>query len=90
VNYTDGSSQQISIGLSDWTLGGGAGKVAFGNTIAVTTPYRDIVGSGKTDNVKTYVYAADSALQSGKTVGSVTLPPDLDQGQFHVFSIAFG
>ncbi|MFC0430693.1 lectin [Kutzneria buriramensis] len=90
VHYTDGSSQQIAIGLSDWTLGGGAGKVAFGNTIAVTTPYRDIVGSGKTENVKTYLFAADSALQAGKTVSSVTLPPDIDQGQFHVFSIAFG
>ena len=64
--------------------------MAFGNTIAVTTPYRDIVGSGKTDNVKTYIYAADSALTAGKTVSSVTLPADVDQGQFHVFSIAFG
>jgi len=29
-------------------------------------------------------------LQAGKTVSGITLPPDIDQGQFHVFSIAFG
>jgi len=90
VNYTDGSMQTVHIGLSDWTLGASTFPPAFGNTTAVTTPYRDMTGGGGPDNVKTYLFAADSALQAGKTVKSLSLPSDIDQGQFHVYAIAFG
>jgi hypothetical protein len=44
-----------------------------GDTVAVTTPYRNI-DDGTSDGVKTYVYSVSAALQSGKTVASVTLP----------------
>jgi len=73
VNYTDGSTQQIPVGFSDWTLGAGSFKPLAGDTIAVTTPYRNI-DDGTQDPTATYVYSVTWALQSGKTVASVTLP----------------
>ena len=73
VTYTDGSTQQIPVAFSDWTLGAGAYQPLPGDTVAVTTPYRNI-DDGTSDGVKTYVYSVSAALQSGKTVASVTLP----------------
>ncbi len=88
VHYSDGTSQQVTVGFSDWTLGAGAFGPAFGNTTAVTTAYRNCV-CGVHDNVKTYVFALDAALVAGKTVTSVTLPATVTDGQFHVFDIEF-
>ena len=82
-------TQTIHLGLTDWTLGAGAFPPAFGNTTAVTTPYR-ATSSGGTQAVGTYLFTTDAALTAGKTVQSITLPGNLDQGQFHVFSIAVG
>ncbi len=88
VHYSDGTSQQVTVGFSDWTLGAGAFGPAFGNTTAVTTAYRNCV-CGVHDNVKTYVFALSAALTAGKTVTAVTLPATVTGGQFHVFDIKF-
>lgn len=90
VNYTDGTSQTITFGLSDWTLGAGAFPPAFGNVTAATLPYRDDMADGSKQVINTYLFAADASLTAGKTVQSVTLPSSVDQGQFHVFSFALG
>ncbi|WP_328540953.1 GH92 family glycosyl hydrolase [Streptomyces sp. NBC_00344] len=88
LTYTDGTTQQADIGFSDWTLGGGADKPAFGNTIAVHTAYRDVQGGG-TDPVDTEIFAtAPIALQAGKQLASVTLPSSTDGGILHVFAVA--
>ncbi|KIF79420.1 alpha-mannosidase [Streptomyces sp. 150FB] len=88
LTYTDGTTQQAEIGFSDWTLGGGAGKPAFGNTVAVHTPYRDVQGGG-TDPVGTEIFAtAPVTLQAGKQLASVTLPATTDGGVLHVFAAA--
>jgi predicted alpha-1,2-mannosidase len=88
LTYTDGTTQQAEIGFSDWTLGGGEGTPSFGNTIAVHTTYRDVMG-GSTDPVGTDVFAtAPIALQSGKQLASVTLPATTQGGDMHVFGIA--
>ncbi len=90
VNYNDGTSQQISVGLSDWTLGAGGFGPLAGNVKAVRTAYRDcIYGQPCMDGVTTYVYSESAALAAGKTIVSVTLPSTVSGGQFHVFDIAF-
>lgn len=89
VHFTDGSSQAVGVGLSDWTLGAGAFSPAFGNVTAATMTYRNHA-TGTSQTVKTYVFAAAAALPAGRTVASVTLPAVVDQGQLHVFAIATG
>ena len=85
VNYTDGSTQQIPVAFSDWTLGAGSYSPLPGDTVAVTTPYRNI-DDGTSDPTTTYVYSVTGSLQSGKTVASVTLPSP-SGGYVGVFAI---
>ncbi|WP_306189747.1 GH92 family glycosyl hydrolase [Streptomyces sp. MK5] len=88
LTYTDGTTQQAQIGFSDWTLGGGSQKPSFGNTVAITTAYRDVQGGGK-DPVATDVFAtAPIALQPGKRLASVTLPATTNGGVIHIFAAA--
>jgi predicted alpha-1,2-mannosidase len=88
LTYTDGTTQQAQIGFSDWTLGGGSQQPSFGNTVAVHTTYRDVLGGGK-DPVGTEIFAtAPIALQAGKQLASVTLPGTTDGGVIHIFSVA--
>ena len=86
ITYSDGSTQPSPLGLSDWTLNGGKTAPSYGNGVVAVMPYRN-TSTGK-QTVNTYVFYAAVALQSGKTVKSVTLPSSLSQGQLHVFSIA--
>ena len=88
LTYTDGTTQQAQIGFSDWTLGGGSQQPSFGNTVAVHTTYRDVMG-GSVDPVGTEVFAtAPITLQDGKQLASVTLPASTDGGDMHVFAVA--
>jgi predicted alpha-1,2-mannosidase len=88
LTYTDGTTQQVTVGFSDWTLGGGTQQPSYGNVIAVHTSYRDVAGGGK-DVVGTNVFAtAPIALQAGKTLQSVTLPSTVNGGTMHVFAVA--
>jgi hypothetical protein len=88
VNFTDGTSQSVTLSFSDWTLNGGSASVQAGNTVAITTPYRDTTSGGR-DTVATTVFATSAiSLPSGKTVASVTLPASTNQGALHVFAIA--
>ncbi len=88
ITYTDGTTQSATIGFSDWTLGAGAEGPAFGNRVAVTTPYRNQT-SGGNQVINTYLFTtAPIALTAGKTVQSVTLPSSTTGGgEIHVFSI---
>ncbi|HWG22977.1 MAG TPA: endo-beta-N-acetylglucosaminidase H [Actinospica sp.] len=88
VNFTDGTSQSVTLSFSDWTLNGGGASVEAGNTAAITTSYRNTSSGGK-DTVSTKVFATSAiSLTSGKTVASVTLPASANQGELHVFAIA--
>jgi hypothetical protein len=88
VNFTDGTSQSVTLSFSDWTLNGASASVQAGNTTAITTSYRN-TSSGGQDTVTTNVFATSAiSLPSGKTVTSVTLPASADQGELHVFAIA--
>jgi hypothetical protein len=88
VNFTDGTSQSVTLSFSDWTLNGGTASVQAGNTVAITTPYRN-TGSGGKDTVTTNVFATSPvSLPSGKTVAGITLPSSVNRGSLHVFAIA--
>ncbi len=90
VTYTDGSTQNVQVNLSDWTLGGGSASPVAGNTVAATAAYRNQAGAAS-DGVKTYLFAtAPAALAAGKTVGSVRLPADVSTGGMHIFAVGFG
>jgi hypothetical protein len=88
VHFSDGTSQNVTLKFSDWTLNGGSASVMSGNTVAVSTAYRDTASGGR-DSVSTKVFATSAiALTAGKTVTGVTLPSSANQGALHVFAIA--
>jgi hypothetical protein len=86
IHYSDGSTQDFMLGLSDWTLSAGKVKPSFGNTIVAQMGYRNVPGGGK-QTVGVYLFAASVALTTGKTLTSVTLPATVNGGQIHVFAI---
>jgi predicted alpha-1,2-mannosidase len=88
VTYTDGSTQQIPVAFSDWTLGAGAYTLLPSDTLVATIPYRDTI-DGTSQPVPTHVYATSAALESGQTVASVTLPI-ASGGSIGIFAIGAG
>jgi predicted alpha-1,2-mannosidase len=87
-HYTDGSSAQYWLGLSDWTLNGGSSKPSYGNQTAITLSYRNCsYCTPPQQNVATYVFYAAVPVDPGKTLASVTLPDGASTGTLHVFSI---
>jgi len=89
VTYTDGSTQNVPISFSDWTLGGGGSSVLPADTTAVTTSYRNDSGTSS-QTLNTYLFATQPMdLTAGKTVADVTLPSNVASGGMHVFAIGF-
>jgi predicted alpha-1,2-mannosidase len=86
ITYTDGTSQQVTLGFSDWTLNANGSAPSFGNQEVAQTPYRNST-SGTSQTVDTYLLNADFPVAAGKTVQSVTLPSSTDTGSLHVFAI---
>ncbi|MFL6077330.1 MAG: GH92 family glycosyl hydrolase [Mycobacteriales bacterium] len=89
VTYTDGTTGQVTLGFSDWTLGAGKYPPAFGDTVAATMPYRN-TASGAPEMVKTYLFTTSAGIDPSRVVASLTLPPALVTGKFHVFAIGIG
>ena len=88
ITYTDGSTQTAQLGFSDWTLAAGGEPLAYNNQIAATLAYRNSVG-GMPQTVTTYVFSsAPVALDTSKTVASLTLTAQTDEGGLHVFAFA--
>jgi hypothetical protein len=83
VTYTDGTTQQFTIGFGDWAsttpYTGGAVAVtsAYGNTDSGTSPW------------KATVFYDSVTLAAGKTVQSVALPT-AGSSPLHVFAAAIG
>ncbi|GER89960.1 hypothetical protein KDW_41220 [Dictyobacter vulcani] len=80
ITYTDNSTQTFTLGFTDWANS----TIAYGNKLVATMPYRNSASTG-TDNTTTYLYYAETPLNPGKTIASVTLP-NISQ-QLHVFSV---
>lgn len=69
VTYTDGTTQSFNQGISDWFTP----QTYGGESTAITMPYRDTY-HGTRDTRTFNVYGYTFALNSAKTVRSVTLP----------------
>jgi beta-glucosidase len=83
VTYTDGTTQPFTVGFGDW-----AGTTPFaGGDVAVTSAYGNT--STGTSPWTASVFYDSVALQAGKTVASVTLPPAAS-APLHVFAAAVG
>jgi hypothetical protein len=85
LTYSDGSTTDIDLSFSDWTLGGGGDTLHFGNLIVATTPYRNEAGGGK-DNVTTHIFAT-TPIALTRTPVSLTLPKNRD---LRIFAVATG
>ena len=87
-HYSDGSSVQYWLGLSDWTLNAGNSQPSYGNQTAIKLSYRNCSYCSPTQqSVATYVFYAAVPVQAGKTLTSVTLPSGATMGELHIFSM---
>jgi beta-glucosidase len=83
VVYTDGSSQEFTIGFGDWASttpypgGEVAATSAYGNTASGTSPWQASV----------FFYPV--SLQAGKTIQAIVLPR-AGSASLHVFAVAIG
>jgi hypothetical protein len=83
ITYTDGSTQQFTVGFGDW-----AGTTPYpGGAVALTSAYGN--NSTGTTTWTASVFYHSVALQSGKTVQSVVLPA-AGSSPLHVFAAAIG
>jgi hypothetical protein len=82
VTYTDGTTQTFTQSISDWYTPQGYS----GESQAVTMGYRNVNNGGK-DGRTFYVYGYSFALDSSKTVRSITLPSD---GNVEILAITLG
>jgi predicted alpha-1,2-mannosidase len=89
VTYTDGTTSTATLGMSDWTLDAGSGSPQFGDVTVATTPYRNYL-DGSQQAINTYLFAATIAVNSSKTVASITLPATVNNGTIGVFAISDG
>ncbi|HEV3173339.1 MAG TPA: glycoside hydrolase family 3 C-terminal domain-containing protein [Actinocrinis sp.] len=83
ITYTDGTTQQFTLGFGDW-----AGTTPYpGSQVAVTSAYGNT--SSGTSPWKASVFYDAVTLQTGKTVQSVTLP-SAGSSPLHVFAATIG
>jgi predicted alpha-1,2-mannosidase len=87
ITYTDGTTSTATLGMSDWTLGAGAGTPQFGNVIAATTAYRN-ANDDTSQTINTYLFAGTIGVDSSKTVASITLPATVSNGGIGIFAIS--
>ena len=89
VTYTDGSTAEARLGLSDWALHGDKAQPVHGDRVVIRTPYRN--GRSGKQHSNMYLFAAKPiGLDPTKKVKSFTLPKDSAPGSIHVFGWAFG
>jgi len=88
LHYSDGSTAQYWLGLSDWTLNAGTAKPSYGNQVAASMTYRNCAAcSSGQQAVGTDVFYTALPVNPAKTLTSVTLPLGATQGQLHIFAI---
>jgi predicted alpha-1,2-mannosidase len=89
LHYSDGSTSQYWLGLSDWTLNAGSATPSYGNKVAASMTYRNCAGcSPVQQSVGTDVFYTALPVNPDKTLTSVTLPSGATQGALHIFAIA--
>ncbi|RLV56759.1 LPXTG cell wall anchor domain-containing protein [Aeromicrobium phragmitis] len=83
VEYTDGSTQNVEIELTDWAVGAGGG-----NTELITVGYRNNVNGTSGSGTFRVFGTRPAALDASKQVAAVRLPEGSDRGIMHIFDIA--
>ena len=84
LTYTDNSTQTFTLGFTDWW----SGSPQFSNQqVAHMTTINTKHGT-KSGNF--YLYSVTAALNTSKTLQSVTLPTTVSPGQLHVFAVGVG
>jgi hypothetical protein len=74
VDYTDGTSTTFTQSISDWHMP----QNYAGESIVLSTPYRNISTGGIDNRGPFNVYGYSFAIDSTKTVATITLPADHD------------
>jgi len=82
LTYTDGSTQALTLSMTDWWNATAQG----GNQIAATCSYINTTNGQQ--NQQVHLYYAEVALQAGKAAKSITLPATVSAGQMHIFAMA--
>jgi predicted alpha-1,2-mannosidase len=83
VTYTDGTSRQVPLALSDW----GASPAAGETVVATLTGRNNVNGTTGTGTFRVFA-SPPVTLDATRTVASVTLPESTDRGMMHVFDVA--
>jgi hypothetical protein len=81
ITYTDNTTQTFTLGFTDWATS----TLSFGNSTAATMSYRNTPRG--TQALTVHLFVASVALQTSKTIKSVTLPTSITGGQLHVFAV---
>jgi lysophospholipase L1-like esterase len=91
LHYSDGTTAQFWLGLSDWTLNAGSSKPSYGNQVVATMAYRncDTCSSGQ-DAASTYIFYTALPVNPGQRLTSVTLPSSVTEGEMHIFAVGTG
>lgn len=83
VQYTDGTSQQVTVMFGDW-----AAAAPAGNAEALTLAGRNNVnGTAGTGTFRVFA-TTPATLDPARTVAAVTLPEYTDKGIMHIFDVA--
>ncbi|WP_265521687.1 GH92 family glycosyl hydrolase [Oerskovia flava] len=84
VVYTDGTTQDVPVDLTDWTPGT---NYQFGNVPVVTTTGRNRA-NGTQDTTQAKVFGTVPVeVDATRTIESVVLPQGTDRGVMHLFAI---
>ncbi|MGI6877783.1 GH92 family glycosyl hydrolase [Microbacterium sp. gxy059] len=86
VTYSDGTTQDVEVRLTDWTPGDNA--LEPGNARVLELTKRNTISGGSDGTAPTVFGTAVEPLDPAKTVRSVTLPEQTDRGIMHVFDVA--
>ncbi|MCP2281870.1 Lysophospholipase L1 [Promicromonospora umidemergens] len=78
VTYTDGSTETVSLAVSDWAQGAQSGE-----QVAVRAPYRLRAGVGR-DGPAVSIFSRASELDPSRTAATLTLP---DESRLKIFAL---
>jgi hypothetical protein len=85
ATYTDGSTQTFTLGFADWAVSS-TSSLPYHDSVAATMSYLNTKSGKRTLN--NYVFTTEVAIDSTRTLQSITLPSTVTGGQLHVFAVS--
>jgi hypothetical protein len=73
VTYSDGTSEQVPLALSDWTLNSGTADPVDGNQVAIKVASLHAYG-GQPDPTPAFIFAAELPVNRAKRVARLSVP----------------